>query len=129
MEALGTRLRRKLSKIRHRLMTLRGLRSSPVRGRHASQHPWRDLPVAAYPAMLPLAIGRIVVRHVFEQLDIAGEAHTGVRAFNQVVTQQGFGREAVADSLAERSQVINGLAVEDGFSKQVLLARLRRFGK
>ena len=58
-DATGTRLRRRLSRIRHRLTSVSGFGS--VRAawrRHARKDPRRDLPVAANPAMLALAVAR-----------------------------------------------------------------------
>ena len=44
-----------------------------------------------------------------------------MRAFDQVVTQQCFGRKAIADGWPERLHIVNRLAVENRFSEQILL--------
>ena len=122
MEAIGTRLRRRLSSMRQRLIMLSGLRALwPLRGRHAPKNPSCNLPVAANPAMLALAEAGVVERHVFEQLDVGGETHAHMRAFDQVVAQQRFGRKAVAQAFVERGDVVDGFAVKDGFAEQFLL--------
>ena len=71
--------------------------------------------------MLALAVAGVVERHVLEQLDVAGQADAHVGAFDQVVAEKSFGREAVADAIAERAHVVDGFAVEDGFTEEVLL--------
>ena len=96
-DATGTRLRRRLSRIRQRFTSVSGLGSvRPSVGRHARQDPRRDLPIAANPAMLALAVADVVERKVLEQLDIAGQRHAHVRPFNQVVTEQRFRGKAIA---------------------------------
>ncbi len=97
-----------------------GLGSAAV-GRHARQDPRRDLPVAANPAMLALAVTHVVERQVLEQLNIAGQRHARVRPFDQIVAEQRFRGKAVAERGAERLHVVNRLAVKDRFAEQILL--------
>ena len=90
-------------------------------GGHVPQNPGGDLPVAANPAVLALAVAGVVERHVFKQLDIGGQTHTDVRAFDQVVAQQGFGGKSMPKALIERRDIVDGFAVKNGFAEQVLL--------
>ena len=71
--------------------------------------------------MLTLAVARVVERQVLEQFDVGRQTHAGVRALNQVVTEQGLRRKAIRQNAAERVHVVDRLAVKDGFSEQILL--------
>ena len=123
-DATGTRLRRRLSRMRQRLMTVSGLRLCSRLGAEGTlrEDPRRDLPVAANPAMLALAVAGVVERQVLEQLDVAGQADADVRAFDQVVAEQRFRRESGCPAMvAERPHVVDRLAVKDRFAEQILL--------
>jgi hypothetical protein len=99
---------------RVRLLSARGRR-------YAREHPRCDLPVPANPAVLPLAEAGIIQRQVFEQLNPAGQPYARVRSFDQVVAQQKLAGKAVAENGLERVQVVNRLAVEHPFAKEILL--------
>ncbi len=89
--------------------------------RYQLEDPRRYLPVATNPAMLTLAIARVVKRQVFEQFDFRGQTDAHVRPFNQVVTEQGLERKAICEDSAECADFVDRLAMKDSFSKQVLL--------
>ena len=63
----------------------------------------------------------VVHRQLLEQLDIGGQADARVSAFDQVVAEQRFGRKPVAQHLVKRADIVNRLAVENRFQKQILL--------
>ncbi len=64
---------------------------------------------------------RIVERYVFQQLDIRSHGDPGIRALNQIVTEQGFGRKAIRKHGPERLSIVDRLAMKDAFAEQVLL--------
>ncbi len=71
--------------------------------------------------MLTLTETRVIARQVLKQLDVAGEADAGVRAFDQIVTEQGLGRKTGFENRGESLNVVNRFAMKDGFAEQVLL--------
>ena len=62
------------------------------------KQPFRNLPVAAHPAMLAAIVSAVVRRIVLDHLDIADQSGTGIRAFDQVVAQQRIAREAAIEN-------------------------------
>ena len=58
---------------------------------------------------------------VFDDLDVAGQAGARVRAFDQVMTEQGIAREAPVEHAMHRIHFIDAFAGEDAFSVQVLI--------
>jgi hypothetical protein len=82
---------------------------------NAEENPRGDLPVAADPAMLAFGEAAVAVGNGFEQLDVAGMADACVRAFDQVVAQQGFRRKAIPESRMECAYIVDGFSVEDRF--------------
>ena len=88
---------------------------------HCSGDPGSNLPIATDPAVLTAGKCRIVGRQCFEQLNIGGEADTDVGTFNQVVTEQRFGREAFADDLVKSGDIVDGFAVKHRLGEEFLV--------
>ncbi len=91
----------------------------------ARGHPWQDprrnLPVSAYPAVLPFAVARVVVGKLFEQFHIRGETDADMHSFDQVVTQQTLFGETPRENFVEGPDVVDSFSVINPFPKDVLI--------
>ena len=79
------------------------------------------MPVAADPPLLPLQRCQVARRILVEDLDVGHESRARVRAFDQVVTQQGILREAIASRALEGGDIINPLAGVRALAEEILI--------
>ena len=95
-DAAGTRLRRKLSKIFQRLISVSGfgVRVRRSCGRDSREDPRCNLPVSANPSMLPFAVARVVVRELLEEFHVRGQGDANVCSFDEIVAEQPLLRES-----------------------------------
>ena len=118
----STSERRRLSKIFQRETVEMGLRHQLARFvGHAREHPLRNLPVAAHPAVLAARVGAVVRGIVVDQFDIADQPGARVGAFDQVVAQQGIAREALVQHRVQRGNFVDAFAGEDAFAVEILV--------
>ena len=87
----------------------------------ARQDPIRDLPIATNPTMLPAGVAQVVLRELIIELNITGQAHSNVSAFNQIVAQQPLLRKPCGKHATEGAHIINPFAVVGGFPGQILV--------
>ena len=92
-----------------------------LRARYPWQQPRQQLPVTADPAVASLHVGRVARRVILEQAHVADQAGTRVAAFQQVMAQDLVLRETVLQRVLEGIDVVDALADERTFAKQVLV--------
>ena len=71
--------------------------------------------------MGPLGIALIPLRKVIEQLDIAGQAHPDMGAFDQVVAQNPVFRESSRQNSAEGANIVDAFALVRAFAAEILI--------
>ena len=122
VNAEGTRLRRRLSKIFHRDSPESGFFWRRAAGAgNARQQPARNLPIPANPAV-PAAHVRAVAGGIFlVQLHIAQQSRPRVAPFQKIVAEDPVLGEASVERPLERIDVIDPLADERAFTEQVLV--------
>ena len=85
------------------------------------QNPIRDLPITANPAMLPAGVAQVTLRELVIELNIAGQAHPDVSAFNQVMAQQPLFRKPPGQHSTEGAHIIDPLAMVGAFTGEILI--------
>ena len=122
VNAAGTRLRRRLSKIFHRDSPESGFfrRPPPRPGTRGSSHR-SNLPIPANPAV-PAAHVRAVAGRIFlVQLHIAQQPRPRIAPFQKIVAEDPVLGKASLERLLERIDIIDPLADEGAFTEQVLV--------
>ncbi len=71
--------------------------------------------------MLAPRVGQVVLGELVEELDIARQAHSHVRALDQVVAEQPLFGESTCQHAAEGPHVVDALAVVGAFAREVLV--------
>ena len=98
------------------------IRASPTaRPGNAWHDPIRDLPIAANPAMLPFDKAQIILRELIIQLDIAGQAHADVSAFNQIMAEEPRFGEPAGKHPVEGAYIIDAFAMVGTLAGQILI--------
>ena len=95
--------------------------AASAQARHMRPQPFKQLPVATYPAMAPVHVGAVARRIFFIQLHITQQATARVTPFQQVMAEDFIFREAAIQRSFERLYVINTLADERPFLEHVLI--------
>ncbi len=85
------------------------------------QQPGGELPVAAYPTVPPLHVRVVARRRLFHEFDVAEQPAARVAPFEQVVAEDAVFRQASAQHVLERIDLVDALADERTLSKQVLV--------
>jgi hypothetical protein len=122
VNAAGTRLRRRLSKIFHRDSSESGFfRRLPSGPGTPRQQPARNLPIPANPAV-PAAHVRAVAGRIFlVQLHIAQQPRPRVAPFQKIVAEDPVLGKRPLEGPLERIDIIDALADERAFAEQVLV--------
>src|SRR5262245_51708954 len=71
--------------------------------------------------MLPLAVARVVIWELFEELYISRQTNADVNSLNEVVTQQSLFGKTPGQDFVEGLDVVNALAVIDRFAEDILV--------
>ena len=71
--------------------------------------------------MFAPVVGAVVRGIIVDDFDIAGQAGARVRAFDQVMAEQGIAREAPVQHAVHRVHFIDTLAGEDAFAVKILV--------
>jgi len=71
--------------------------------------------------MLPAGVAQVTLRELIIELNITGQAHSDVSAFNQVMAQQPFFRKPPGQHSTEGAHIIDPLAMIGAFSGQILI--------
>ena len=120
--AIGTRLRRRLSKIFQRDSVEIGLPRRARRPRGTQrQEPARDLPVAADPARPAGRLDRVRRRVVFEHDHVADQPGAAVRTLEEVMAEHAVVGERALEDIAQRIEIVDALADERALGEQVLI--------
>ncbi len=120
--AVGTRLRRRLSKIFQSDKPGERVRFAAASGRrNARQQPADDLPVAADPALMPAHVARVTCGVVLVQQHVAQQARARITTLEQVVAEDPVVGKALLAGALERIDVVDALADERAFPEQVLV--------
>src|SRR4030043_1056246 len=85
------------------------------------QNPIRDLPITANPTMVPAGVAQVTLRELIIELNITGQAHPDVSAFNQIMAQQPLLRKPPRQHSTEGSHIINSLAMVGAFTGEILI--------
>ncbi len=105
------------------------VRASPTARQGDPRHdPIRNLPIATNPAMLPLDKAQIILRELIIELDIAGQAHADVSAFDQIMAEEPRFGEPAGKHPAEGAHIIDAFAVVGALAGQVLIDIGNRIG-
>ena len=95
--------------------------TAPARARNTRQQPARKLPIPADPAVPPGHVRGVAVGIFLVQMHIAQQARTRIAAFEKIVAQDPVLRKAPAHRPFERIDIVDALADERAFAKQVLV--------
>src|SRR6476646_333790 len=71
--------------------------------------------------MLPFTVARVVVRELFEYFHVRRQSDAYVGSFDEIVTEQSLLRESAVEYFVKGANIVNGLAMVDGFAEQVLI--------
>ena len=119
---MGTRLRRRLSKIFQRERAEIGLAISlPFSAAHPWQEPRHDLPIAPHPAMPPDNIHEIAPGIFLVERQVADQSATSVNRLQQIVAENSVFRKASGQCAFERVDLVDSLSDERAFLKKVLI--------
>src|SRR5262249_53733293 len=80
-----------------------------------------DLPIATNPAMLATAVRAEVRGVVVDHFHIGEQAGAGVGALDEIVAENGVGRKAAVQNLAEDVDLVDAFAGETAFTEEVLI--------
>ena len=89
--------------------------------RHEGKQPEEDLPVAAHPPVLPPRVRQHARRVVVHELDVRYQRDACVQPFEKVVRQERVLRYRILERGYERVHVVEPLAGEDPFGKEILI--------
>ena len=88
---------------------------------HPRQEPLRDLPVAAHPAVTPVDVHVVAGGMVFVELHIADEGGTGMARLQQIMAEHGVFRAPAVHGPLESIHIVDTLADERAFLKNILI--------
>ncbi len=86
-----------------------------------AEQPPEQLPVAARPSMLPCRGHLVAGREIFYDFDVGNETGSCKRALEQVMAEERVLGDSPAQRILEGIDVVNSLARERTFSKQILV--------
>src|SRR5206468_3566702 len=89
--------------------------------RNSRQDPRRNLPIAADPAVLPLAVAGVVIRKLLEEFHVGRQSHANMGSFDEIVTEQPLLRETPGQYFGEGLDVVDGFPVIDCGAEYVLI--------
>src|SRR5208283_670657 len=71
--------------------------------------------------MLPTGVAQVILRELIIELNITGQAHSDVSAFNQVMAQQPLFRKPPGQHSTEGAHIIDAFAMVGAFTGEILI--------
>ena len=98
-----------------------GIDRALERARHRVRQPPEKLPVTAYPAAAAAYIGAVAGREILVHHHVAQQPRASVAAFDQIVAEYAILGKAPAQGLLECIDIVDALADEGSFAKDILV--------